>query len=56
MEALKKRKMELEATKSAKRSKSSEVAQNKSTDDEASSDDEDEGEKNFAIDWRAQHL
>ncbi|XP_031251651.1 zinc finger protein 830 [Pistacia vera] len=56
VEALKKRKMELEAAKSAKRSKSSEFAQNKSTDDEASSDDEDEDEKNFAIDWRAQHL
>lgn len=54
MEALKKRKMELQASKSAKRSKSSEAVQNESNDDESSSDDE--NEDNFAVDWRAQHL
>ncbi|TXG56912.1 hypothetical protein EZV62_018225 [Acer yangbiense] len=52
VEMLKKRRMELEAARLAKRSKSSEVvAPNKSTHEDSSSDD-----GNFAVDWRAQHL
>ncbi|KAK4842242.1 hypothetical protein QYF36_018262 [Acer negundo] len=55
VEMLKKRRMELEAARLAKRSKSSEVvAPNKSTGEDSSSDDDDDG--NFAVDWRAQHL
>ena len=52
---LKKRRMELEAARLAKRSKGSEVvAPNKSTHENSSTDDDDDG--NFAVDWRAQHL
>lgn len=51
---LKKKRLELKASKSAKRSKSSEVEAKESRREESSSDDE-SGE-NFAVDWRAQHL
>ncbi|KAL5761326.1 hypothetical protein ACOSQ2_020164 [Xanthoceras sorbifolium] len=55
VEMLKKRRMELEAAKLAKRSKSSEVvARDNSTHEDSSSDDDNDG--NFAVDWRAQHL
>ncbi|XP_020233643.1 zinc finger protein 830 [Cajanus cajan] len=54
VEVLKKRRLELKAANTAKRSKSSEVEAEESRHQESSSDDE--SEENFAVDWRAQHL
>lgn len=52
---LKRKRLELKASKSAKLSKSSEVVTKESKHEESSSDDDESGE-NFAVDWRAQHL
>nr|AFK44197.1 unknown [Lotus japonicus] len=54
VELLKRKRLEQKASKSAKRSKSSEVVTKESRHEESSSDDESGG--NFAVDWRAQHL
>ncbi|GAV60465.1 zf-met domain-containing protein [Cephalotus follicularis] len=54
VEMLKKKKMELKAARSAKRSRGSKVAGTRSSREQSSSDDEDD--ENFAVDWRAQHL
>ncbi|KAK7276211.1 hypothetical protein RIF29_17347 [Crotalaria pallida] len=54
VEMLKRKRLELKAARSEKRSKSSEVVNKKSRHEDSSSDD-DSGE-NFAVDWRAQHL
>lgn len=54
---LKKKRMELEAARLAKRQKSSEVAAAQVKPAPAdSSSDEDDDDGNFALDWRAQHL
>ncbi|KAL2334877.1 hypothetical protein Fmac_016090 [Flemingia macrophylla] len=54
VEMLKKRRLDLKAANTAKRSKSSEDVAKESRHQESSSDDE--SEENFAVDWRAQHL
>ncbi|XP_045828982.1 protein ABA AND ROS SENSITIVE 1 [Trifolium pratense] len=54
VEMLKRKRLELKASKSAKLSKSSDVVTKESRHEDSSSDDE-SGE-NFAVDWRAQHL
>ncbi|KAI4299627.1 hypothetical protein L6164_033065 [Bauhinia variegata] len=54
VEMLRKRRLELKAAKSEKRSKSSEVLTKEPEHEESSSDDDSDG--NFAVDWRAQHL
>jgi len=51
---LKRKRLELKASKKAKLSKSSEVVTKEARHEYSSSDDE-SGE-NFAVDWRAQHL
>ena len=51
---LKKKRLELKAAKSAKRSKPSEAVTKESRHEESSSDDE--SDENFAMDWRAQRL
>ncbi|XP_011038258.1 PREDICTED: zinc finger protein 830-like isoform X2 [Populus euphratica] len=54
VELLKKKKMELTATRASERSKGSEVASKESSHEDSSSDDD--SDVNFAVDWRAQHL
>ncbi|KAL5574354.1 hypothetical protein UlMin_023951 [Ulmus minor] len=54
VELLKKKKMELKAARSAKRSKVSEVVKERPSHEDSSSDDD--SDENFALDWRAQHL
>ncbi|WCJ25173.1 Protein ABA AND ROS SENSITIVE 1 [Euphorbia peplus] len=55
VEMLKKKKMELAAARSSKRSRDSGVSDKVSKHKESSSDDDDDDE-NYAVDWRAQHL
>lgn len=54
VEILKRKKMELEAARSAKRNKGVEVARKEPMEEESSSDDD--SDEDFAVDWRAQHL
>uniref|UniRef100_A0A2N9HDN9 C2H2-type domain-containing protein n=1 Tax=Fagus sylvatica TaxID=28930 RepID=A0A2N9HDN9_FAGSY len=54
VEMLRKKKLELQAVRSVKRSRVSEGVGKKSRHEESSSDDD--GDENFAVDWRAQHL
>jgi zinc finger protein 830 len=55
VEMLKRKRLELKASKSAKLSKSSSDVVTKESRHEDSSSDDESGE-NFAVDWRAQHL
>ncbi|KAM6562880.1 hypothetical protein CsatB_022878 [Cannabis sativa] len=54
VELLRKKKMELKADRSAKRSKGTEGVSARPKLEESSSDDD--SDENFAVDWRAQHL
>lgn len=51
---LKRKKMELMASRSAKRRKGSEASGKETNGAESSSDDD--SDDNFTVDWRAQHL
>ena len=52
---LKKKKLELKAARSGRRSKEPEVrGKGHSSEEDSSSDDDSDG--NFMVDWRAQHL
>ena len=51
---LRRKRLELMAAKSAKRIRTSEVEAKESRHEDSSSDDD--GNENFAVDWRAQHL
>ncbi|KAB1211341.1 hypothetical protein CJ030_MR6G021469 [Morella rubra] len=54
VELVRKKKLELQAARSSKRTKASKVVGKESNHEESSSDDD--GDVNFAVDWRAQHL
>lgn len=54
VEMLRKKKLELQAARSSKRGRTSEVVSKESSHEESSSDDD--SNENFAVDWRAQHL
>ncbi|OMO65585.1 hypothetical protein COLO4_31121 [Corchorus olitorius] len=54
VELLRKRRLELEATRSNKRQKGTKPDSKESSSEESSSDDD--SDENFAVDWRAQHL
>lgn len=54
VEMLRKRKMELEASRLNKRGRRTKADSKESDSEESSSDDE--SDENFAVDWRAQHL
>ncbi|BBG96673.1 zinc ion-binding protein [Prunus dulcis] len=54
VELLRKKKMELKAASASKRRRVSEIVKKEPSHDESSSDSD--GDENFAVDWRAQHL
>ncbi|KAK9272381.1 hypothetical protein L1049_002752 [Liquidambar formosana] len=54
VEMLKKKKMELKATRSVTHTRGPEVSSKESSHEESSSDDD--SDENFTVDWRAQHL
>lgn len=54
VELVRKKKLELQAARSSKLTKASKVVGKESNHEESSSDDD--GDVNFAVDWRAQHL